>query len=162
MYSQSVVCSLKVDPNKRNRSGCEEPTRVADYLRDLPVGARAANLADLNRQLHQRLPPALAGHIMLADIRTGRAVFLADTPAWAARTRLQQERLRHDLLALGQQVGSIAVKVIQPERVPHTHEPLKPLTSATADHLRSAAASLSDPELRARFLELASLADKTS
>lgn len=125
------------------------------------MGEHAKELARLNRQLQHELPPELSDRIILAGVHAGRALFLAPTSAWATRARLQQGRLRHILLALGQQVRSVDVKVVQPERIPHAHPDRKPLTAATAEHLRSAAASTSDPELRARFLELASLAERS-
>lgn len=152
---------MNADSKKQNRSGCDQPVPVTDCLRDLPFGARAAQLADLNRQLQQSLPPTLAGHIVLAGIHAGRALFLATSSAWAARARLQQGQLRQNLQALGQQVRSVDVKVVQPERTPRTAPVKKPLTTTTAEHLRSVAASTSDPELQARFLALASLADGT-
>lgn len=152
---------MTADPKKQNRSGCDQPVPIVDCLRDLPVGARAAQLAELNRQFQELLPPAMTGHIVLADIHPDRAVLLAKSSAWAARARLQDEQLRQTLLTLGQQVRSIHVKVVQPDRTPRTTPVRKPLTTTTADHLRSVAASTSDPDLRAQFLSLASLADNS-
>lgn len=152
---------MTTDPPKSNRSGCSQPVAAADCLRALPLSTRATQLAALSRQFQQKLPPALAGHIVLASVHAGKALVLATTPAWATRARLCQGQLCHILQALGQQVRSVAVKVVQPPRAPHAPEERKPLAPATAEHLRSMAASLPDPELRARFLELASLADPT-
>lgn len=153
---------MTTEPKKRNRSGCDQPMAVTDCLRTLPIGKRAAQLAELNRQLQQTLSPTLVGHLVLADVRADRAVFLTTSSAWAARARLQQGQLRQNLLALGQQVRSVDVKVVQPERASHTTPVKKPLTPTAAQHLRSAAVSTSDPELRAQFLALASLADDTA
>ncbi len=161
MYLRSGFDVLTNAPKKQNRSGCDQPVPIVDCLRDLPVGARAAQLADLNRQIQELLPPAMAGHIVLADIHADRAIFLAKSSAWATRARLQDEQLRQNLQALGQQVRSIHVKVVQPERTPRTTPVRKPLTASAAEHLRSVAASTSDPELRAQFLALASLADNS-
>lgn len=150
---------MKANSNRQNRSGCEQPVPVADCLHALPSGQRALKLARLNQHLQAELPPELSDRIVLASVRADRALFLAKTSAWAARTRLQQGQLRQILQALGQQVDSIDVKVVQPERTPRTPPGRKPLTAATAEHLRSVASSTSDPELRARFLELATLAE---
>jgi len=51
------------------------------------------------------------------------------------------------------------VKVVT--RPPAAKEPArsKPLSPAAASHLKAAAASLADPEMRVLFLELASLAE---
>lgn len=150
---------MKANPTRQSRSGCEQPVPVADCLHTLPPGRRALELAQLNQRLQLELPPELSDRIVLASVRAGRALFLARSSAWAARTRLQQGRLHQILQALGQQVDSIDVKVVQPERTPRTQPDRKPLTAATAEHLRSVAASTSDPQLRARFLELAALAE---
>lgn len=152
---------MTAEQKQRNRSGCDQPVPITDCLRELPFGKRAAQLAELNQQLQKTLPPTLAGHLVLADIHVDRAVFLTTSSAWAARARLQQGQLRQNLQTLGQQVRSVDVKVVQPERAPRTPPAKKPLTSTTAEHLRSVAVSTSDPELRARFLALASLAENT-
>lgn len=151
---------MSAKPKKRSRSGHEQPMAVADCLQRLPVGARAAHFAELNRQLQAQLPPELAGQATLANIRDGRVTFIVGSSAHATRVRLQQRQLGHSLRAMGQQVNSIDVKVVQPERTPPAPSGNKqPLTAAGAAHLRTAAASLTDPDMRDRLLALASLAD---
>lgn len=132
---------------------------VADCLRDTEVAARGMHLADVNRRLRQSRPDTFTGEVVLADVRNGRALFLAPSSARAARLRQNQRLLRDLLLAEGEQVDVVTVKVAQPQRVPLAPTDRKPLSAATARHLRSIAASLEDPELKAGLMKLASLAE---
>ncbi|MDN5924346.1 MAG: DciA family protein [Xanthomonadales bacterium] len=120
---------------------------------------RGQKLLELNRQLRKRHPDLLGQQAMLADVRDGRAVFLAPSSAWATRLRIEQQQLRSLLLELGEQAESVIVKVAMAPRVTPAPARLKPLSPAAAVHLQTVAASVSDPELRAQFLALASLAE---
>ncbi len=123
---------------------------LADYARALDV---------LDRRLRRLLPDELARETRLADVRGGRVVFLASSPAWASRLRLQQAALMAEArVALGDVVERFAVKVAPLPSVPAEEPGHKPLSAASAEHLRRAAKSLSDPELRALYLHLASFA----
>jgi hypothetical protein len=120
---------------------------------------RARALDVLDRRLRRLLPDALARETRLADVRGGRVVFLASSPAWASRLRLHQAALVAEArAALGDVVGRFAVKVAPPPSVPPENPRHTPLSAAAAEHLRAAAKSLSDPELRALYLHLASFA----
>jgi len=123
---------------------------LADYARALDV---------LDRRLRRLLPDALARETKLADVRGGRVVFLASSPAWASRLRLHQAALVAEArAALGDVVERFAVKVAPLSSVPPETARPKPLSAAAAKHLRAAAKSLSDPELKALYLHLASFA----
>lgn len=137
----------------------DRPRHAGDCLAGTVLLVHGQKLLELNRQLRQRLPDLLGPQAMLADVRDGRAVFLAPSPAWATRLRIEQQQLRDLLLTLGEQAETIVVKVAMAPRVTPAPKPLKPLSPTTAAHLRTVAASVSDPELRARFLALASLAE---
>jgi hypothetical protein len=123
---------------------------------------RACALAALDLRLRRTLPEPLQDQVRLADLRDGRIVFLAPTPAMAARLRTCRDDLLATAHVLGAQADTVVVKVAP---IPtDTYQPAraKPLPGAAADHLRKAAQSLSDHELKALFLNLASLADGTS
>ncbi|HET6545830.1 MAG TPA: DciA family protein [Rhodanobacteraceae bacterium] len=123
---------------------------LADYARALDA---------LDSRLRRLLPDAVARECRLADIRHGRVVFLATSSTWAARLRLQQAALLAEArTALGGTVERFAVKVAPLPPVPPEPAKRKPLSVATARHLRAAAQSLADPELRALYLRLASFA----
>lgn len=117
-------------------------------------------LAALDAQLRLSLPEPLRGHCCLADVRAGRIVFLASTPAWAAKLRLMQNLLLAQARqVLGADVKVFTVKVADLAPVPPEPARRKPLSPAAAEHLTAAARSLSDPELKALYLQLASLAE---
>jgi AsmA protein len=120
---------------------------------------RARALLKLDTQLRLSLPESVRRHCCLADVRAGRVVFLADSSTWAAKLRLHQSVILAEAQkALGQEVKSFTVKVAPLPSVPPEPARRKPLSSAAAAHLSAAAVTLADPELRALFLRLASLA----
>lgn len=117
-------------------------------------------LATLDGQLRLSLPEPLRRQCCLADVRAGRVVFLATSPAWAAKLRLMQNLiLAQARQALGADIRTFTVKVADLAPVPPEPARRKPLSPAAAEHLKTAAKSLADPELRALYLKLASLAD---
>jgi hypothetical protein len=134
----------------RPASECVALGALADHARALDV---------LDRRLRRLLPDSLARESKLADVRGGRVVFLASSPAWASRLRLHQAALLAEArAALGDVVGRFTVKVAPLSPVPAENTKQKPLSAASAEHLRKAAKSLTDPELRALYLHLASFA----
>ena len=135
------------------------PRPAAEFVALGALADRARALDVLDRRLRRLLPDAVARETRLADVRGGRVVFLASSPAWASRLRLQQAALMAEArVALGDVVERFAVKVAPLPSVPAEEPGHKPLSAASANHLRKAAKSLSDPELRALYLHLASFA----
>jgi hypothetical protein len=131
-----------------------------------PVAAlaqRARALDALDRQLRQPLPEPLRRHVRLADISADRLVFLASSSAWASKLRFHQTAI----LANARQVSGLptakfAVKVAPLPPVPPEQIRRKPLSKIAADHLKTAARSIADPELQAVYLRMASLAEDSS
>jgi len=122
--------------------------------------ARARALDALDRQLRQPLPESLRRQCRLATVQSGRIVFLATSSTWAAKLRLHQNAiLAHARLTSGLPIEKFAVKVAPLPPVPPGPTRRKPLSKASAEHLKAAARSLVDPELRAIYLSLASLAE---
>lgn len=135
------------------------PKSIVDCGSFATLAKRAGVLEALDRALRQTLPSPLREQVRFANLRNDRLVFLASSPAWATRLRLMQTQILATAHAVGTSASSVTVKVapqppavIEPERS-------KPLSHAAAAHLRAGAASLSDPKLRALFLDLASLAE---
>jgi len=135
---------------------------IADVGPVARLAQRARELDTLDRQLRATLPAPLREHVRFADLRDGRLVFLAPSSAWASRVRLYQAQILEAARAIGAKASSVAVKVAPLPVEPPGPDPLKPLSTGAARHLRAAAASLSDPTLRDLFLDLASVADKPS
>ena len=122
--------------------------------------ARARALDALDHQLRQPLPDALRRQCRLATVQSGRIVFLASSPTWAAKLRLHQNAiLAQARTTSGLPIEKFAVKVAALPPVPREPAKRKPLSKASAEHLRQVARSLSDPDLRAAYLKLASLAE---
>lgn len=149
----------KRNPTHRPTAGLKPATEC------IPLGAlveRARSLDTLDGRLRSVLPAVVAAETRLGDIRNGRLVFLASSPTWAARLRLSQAALLAEArAALGDAVERFAVKVAPLPPVPPEPTRPKPLSAATARHLRAKATALSDPELRALYLNLASIADES-
>jgi hypothetical protein len=146
-------------PSRRSDTRSTGPRPVAECVALGALADYARALDVLDRRLRRLLPDELARETRLADVRGGRVVFLASSPAWASRLRLQQAALMAEArVALGDVVERFAVKVAPLPSVPAEEPRHKPLSAASAEHLRRAAKSLSDPELRALYLHLASFA----
>ncbi len=126
------------------------------------LAKKAGTLEALDRALRQTLPMPLREQVRFADLRHDRLVFLASTPAWASRLRLLQTQILASAHAIGACASAVKVKVVAAD--PATPQPsrLKSLSPTTATHLRVAAASFPDPELRAMFLALASAAETSA
>jgi len=145
---------------KRPRDGLVPVAKCVDLA---TLAERARALDALDGRLRHHLPEALARECRLADVRNGRLVFLATNPTWATRLRLHQAALLAEArAAMGDAVGHLVVKVAALSTVPPEPTRRKPLSAAAANHLRSAAKNLKDPELQALYLELASLASDDS
>ena len=139
------------------------PKAVAECIELDALAERARALDALDGRLRHLLPAAVARETRLADVRDGRVVFLASSPAWASRIRLYQTALLAEArAALGGTVERFAVKVAPLPSVPPEPAKPKPLSATTAQHLRTAAKVMPDPELRALYLQLASIADDNS
>lgn len=122
--------------------------------------ARARALDALDRKLRQPLPENLRRQCCLADVHAGRLVFLASSSVWAAKLRFHQTALLAEArMVSGLKIEKFVVKVAPLPPVPPEQTRRKPLSHATAEHLRTAAQSIADPELREVYLRLASIAD---
>ena len=141
---------------RRSGSGLKPLADCGGFAR---LAAKAAELDALDRALRQTLPTSLRDQVRFARARGDRLVFLASSPAWASRLRLMQAQLLATAHALGTRASSVTVKVAPQPPAATEPDRSKPLSPAAALHLKAAAASVTDPELRALFLELASLAE---
>ena len=137
------------------------PKSIVDCGSFATLAKRAGALEALDRALRQTLPSPLREQVRFADLRNDRLVFLASSPAWASRLRLMQTQILATARTIGTCASSVTVKVAPQPPVIIEPDRSKPLSPAAATHLRAAAASLTDPELRVLFLELASLAETT-
>lgn len=110
---------------------------------------RALWLDALDRQLRPHLPPSLAGHCRLANVKDEQLVFLVDSPVWHAKLRLAEQQL----LVAARSVGLKVTRVTPKTTTTSLHSPMpknpgqsKPVSAATHKGLREALASLQDIE----------------
>jgi hypothetical protein len=94
------------------------PTKVGRLLEAdsglQPVIAKARQLSALSRLCVDFLPAELARRIRAVNLKDGRLVLLAATPAAAAKLKLLSESLGKYLSEQGAKVNSVSVRV-QPE-----------------------------------------------
>ncbi|WP_266159041.1 DUF721 domain-containing protein [Dyella silvatica] len=142
-------------PPRRTGTGMKSITECG------PVAAlakKASELEALDRALRQTLPSPLREQVRFANLRNGRLVFLASSPAWASRLRLMQTQILATAHAIGVHASFVTVKVAPPPPAHTEPDRSKPLSITAARHLKAAAASITDPELQKLFLELAAAA----
>lgn len=153
---------LAMQPAHRRRSATTTGLSPAATCVDLgTLAQRAHALEVLDGRLRRLLPEAIARECRLADIRNGRLVFLANSSTWAGRLRLHEATLLAEARsAFDGRIERFAVKVAHRPPVPPEPTWQKPLSAGTARHLRTAAQSIADPELKALYLRLASLANQ--
>ena len=122
--------------------------------------ARARALDALDRQLRQPLPESLRRQCRLANVQSGRIVFLASSSTWATKLRMHQNAIiAHARITSGLPIEKFTVKVAPLPPVPPEPTRRKPLSKASAAHLQAVARSIADPELQAIYLKLASFAE---
>jgi hypothetical protein len=135
------------------------PKSLVDCGSFATLAHKAESLEALDRALRQTLPSPLREQVRFANLRHDRLVFLASSPGWASRLRLMQTQILAAAHAIGTRASSVTVKVVPQPPAATPPDRSKPLSPAAAAHLVAAAASFTDPELRALFLELASCAE---
>jgi hypothetical protein len=126
-----------------------------------PLIDRARRIEALDRSLRDALPPTLAPHCRLANVRESHLVFVTRTPAVAQRLRLEAATLLDRArLVTGKAFGELTIKVARRWDFDRATEPAEgaPLTATAAAHIGAAASILDDPDLRDQLRRLASLA----
>ena len=83
---------------------------------------RAQWLDSVDQLLRPHLPPGLAAHARLANVRGDKLVFVVDAPVWHAKLRLASQVLVDAARSVGLDVAGLSVKT--------TLQPLRPLPPA--------------------------------
>lgn len=83
---------------------------------------RAMWLDAVDQMLRPCLPPSLAAHARLANVRGDKLVYLVDAPVWHAKLRLAAPELLDAARSIGLDVAVLQVKT--------TLQPLRPVLSA--------------------------------
>jgi hypothetical protein len=119
------------------------------------LAARGREVDRLSRRIVGHLPVPLREHVSHAGLRHDRVVLLVQSSVWAARARMEHTRILAAVQSLGLTATSLTAKVALPPRPLPDAGATRPVTPKAAHAIRTAAAAIADPELRARFLELA-------
>ncbi len=120
---------------------------------------KAQRLKALETQLARLLPPALAGQVQVADLRSGVLVLGAPSPAAAAQLRYAGADILKGLPQdFRSDVRRVSVRVLPPADPPSARggQPAPRRHSAAA--LERAANTVSDPDLRATLERMAARA----
>lgn len=134
-------------PPEGKARGPAAPRPALDALLAEPAGdpvRRALWLDTLDQRLRPHLPPGVAAHARLANIRGDRLVFIVDAPVWHARLRLASPALVDAARSIGLDVAGLSVKTtLQPVRpLPAAAPTTTPMSAASQSHLADALALL--------------------
>ena len=109
---------------------------------------RAQWLDSVDQLLRPHLPPGLAAHARLANVRGDKLVFVVDAPVWHAKLRLATRELVDAARSVGLDVSGLSVKTtLQPLRpLPPAARTAKPMSAAGQSQLEAALALLRSDE----------------
>ena len=105
---------------------------------------RAQWLDSVDQLLRPHLPPGLAAHARLANVRGGKLVYVVDAPIWHAKLRLATQVLVDAARSVGLDVAGLSVRTtLQPLRpLPPATRTAKPMSAAGQSQLEAALALL--------------------
>lgn len=110
---------------------------------------RALWLDALDLRLRPHLPPSLAAHAQLANVKGSTLVFLVDSPVWRARLRLASPQLIDAARSVGIDACEVVIKTTtHPLHAnPRSSDRLPlPMSQSAREALQAALASLEFPE----------------
>ncbi|HVX04709.1 MAG TPA: DciA family protein [Rhodanobacteraceae bacterium] len=135
------------------------PTPVSQCAPVADLAARARELDLLSQRIVPLLPTPLREHVLHAGLRNDRVLLLVESPAWATRARMDQSGILAAVRSLGLAATSVMAKVMPIPASNGDSASVRPPSPRAAQRIRASAMAVSDPDLRALFLELAALAD---
>ncbi|RZA16559.1 MAG: DUF721 domain-containing protein [Lysobacteraceae bacterium] len=104
---------------------------------------RAQWLDALDQLLRPYLPPAMAAHARLANVRGDKLVFVVDAPVWHAKLRLATQELVDAARSIGLEVTGVSARTTtQPLRPASPAATRTPMSAATQSGLEAALALL--------------------
>ena len=111
-------------PGSRSSSASGTPGALQALLAEAAGDTlrRAQWLDTVDQLLRPHLPPGVAAHARLANVRGDKLVYVVDAPVWHARLRLATPMLVDAARSVGLDVAGLSVKT--------TLQPLRPLPPA--------------------------------
>lgn len=143
-------------PTPRDTRG---PTPLAQCAPVADLAARAREVDRLSQRIVPLLPTPLRDHVSHAGLRNDRILLLVESPVWATRARMDQSRILAAVHSLGLAATSVTTKVMPIPASNGDSATVRSPSPHAAQHIRTAAQAISDPDLRALFLELAAVTD---
>jgi len=104
----------------------------------------------------------LREHVGFAGLRNDRLLLLVESPAWATRARMDQTCILAAVRSLGYAASSVTAKVAPSLAPAGDSSTARPVSPGSARAIRATASAITDPDLRALFLELADLAERAA
>lgn len=138
------------------------PTPVAQCAPIANLAARARELDHLSARIVPLLPAPLRDHVRYAGLHNDRVLLLVDSPAWCARVRMDRPRILASIHGIGFAAATVLARVLPTPDQPVAAAAVRRPGPGAARHIRAAAVAVTDPELHARFLELAVLAERST
>ena len=134
-------------PPNAGTKGSTGPRAALDALFAEATGnplRRALWLDAVDQLLRPCLPPGVAAHARLANVRGDRLVFVVDAPVWHAKLRLATPELVDAARSVGLDVAGLSVKTtLQPVRpLPPATRTAPPMSAAGQSQLEAALALL--------------------
>ena len=133
-------------PGSRSSSASGTPGALQALLAEAAGDTlrRAQWLDTVDQLLRPHLPPGVAAHARLANVRGDKLVYVVDAPVWHARLRLATPMLVDAARSVGLDVAGLSVKTtLQPLRpVPPAARTAKPNVSAAGQSQLAAALAL--------------------
>jgi hypothetical protein len=133
-------------PGSRSPSPSDPPGALQALLSEAAGDTlrRAQWLDTVDQLLRPHLPPGLAAHARLANVRGDKLVFIVTAPVWHAKLRLASQVLVDAARSVGLDVAGLSVKTTtQPVRpLPPAARTATPHVSAATSHSPSKAAGL--------------------
>ena len=128
---------------------------------------RLMELKELNELLNQILPQELKNHCHVANLREGNLVLATSSPAWYHNLRFVKSELLSKARKIPKFSGIKSISIItQPEEIVEdpkykiTSNPMPPVSSYTADTIKSAAENIKDKNLSEILQKIATHTNK--
>lgn len=143
----------------------QRPLRPISSLLSGPQGLggiidRARELSRLDAKVKSVLPPSIAAHCAVANVRDATLVLTTTAGVFTARLRLMSPQIIAAMGEIGIEVTQVKFRVgYVPPPPPPPREPM-PMSETARRHLLDAAQKVDDPELRAMIESLATSQDK--
>ena len=127
-------------PGSRSSSASGTPGALQALLAEVAGDTlrRAQWLDTVDQLLRPHLPPGLAAHARLANVRGDKLVYVVDAPVWHAKLRLASQVLVDAARSVGLDVAGLTVRT--------TTQPVRPLPPAATTAAPMSAASQSQLE----------------